>query len=248
VDDHRPEVHDSDGLLLHSGTGEWIWRPLTNPVELRVTSLMAENPEGFGLVQRDRDFNHYLDMSARYEKRPSLWVTPVGDGWGKGVVQLVEIPSEDESNDNIAAFWVPEKPFRAGDSREFRYRLETFGAGKTPDSLAVVKRTRIGWGATPGASDKPPRSLRQFVVDFEGGPLRDLLAEQPVEAALTANNGKTRNVTVERMPGGEAGWRVAFKLSPETESEAVDLRLNLTLRGKRISETWNYVWNPGAIE
>ncbi|MDN3516300.1 glucan biosynthesis protein G [Aquisalimonas lutea] len=245
-DDHRPEVHDSDGLLLHTGADEWIWRPLVNPVDLQVSSLMVDNPKGFGLAQRDRDFDHYLDMSARYESRPGLWVRPEGD-WGKGAVQLVEIPSDDESNDNIVAYWVPEEPFSAGDSTEFRYRVETFAAGRTPDTLASVKRTRIGWGATPGSSDKPPRSLRQFVVDFEDGPLRNLAAEQPVEAELSSSNGEVRHVTVEPLPD-QGGWRVAFKLAPENEDEAVDLRMHLRLRDKRLSETWNYVWDPRAIQ
>jgi len=245
-DDYRPEVHDSDGLLLHTGAGEWIWRPLTNPRKLRVTSLMDQDPNGFGLMQRDRNFDHYQDVGARFENRPSLWVEPEGEGWGKGAVQVIEIPSDDESNDNIVAFWVPDQPFKAGQERDFQYRLQTFGAGKTPDTLAHVKRTRIGWGAIPGTKNKPPHSLRQFVVDFQGGPLTDLAGEQSVQADLSAHNGDAKNVTVERLPADE-GWRVAFKLSPKAESKAVDLRMNLTLRDKRLSETWNYVWDPDAI-
>ena len=241
-DDHRPQVHDSDGLLVHNAAGEWIWRPLMNPPELRVTEQRGAMPRGFGLVQRDRRFSGYLDPEARYDQRPSLWVTPRGGDWGRGAVQLVEIPSDSEANDNIVAFWVPDEPFRAGDERTVRYRLETFGAGRGPDDLARVQRTRNGWGATPGSSEQPPRTLRQFAVDFRGGALADLRADQPVSAALTARNGETRNVTVERLPG-DAGWRVAFKLAPQSTAP-VDMRLHLRLRGRRLSETWNSVWDP----
>lgn len=241
-DDHRPQVHDSDGLLVHDADGEWIWRPLTNPRAVRVTEQRGETPRGFGLVQRERRFNRYLDPEARYDQRPSLWVTPRGGDWGHGAVQLVEIPSDSEANDNIVAFWVPDEPLRAGDERTVRYRLETFGAGRGPDELARVERTRSGWGATPGSNEQPPRSLRQFAVDFRGGALADLQADQPVTPELTARNGETRDVTVERLPD-DAGWRVAFKLAPES-TKPVDMRLHLQQRGHRLSETWNSVWDP----
>lgn len=81
-DDHRPEVHDSDGLLVLNGNGEWLWRPLDNSKYLRISAFVDENPKGFGLLQRDRDPAHYLDFEANYEQRPSAWVEPVGD-WAK---------------------------------------------------------------------------------------------------------------------------------------------------------------------
>ncbi len=90
-DDYRPEVHDSDGLSIQSANGEWIWRPLVNPKRLLVTSFALTNPAGFGLMQRDRDFDHYEDLEARYDLRPSAWVEPKGR-WGAGRVELVQIP------------------------------------------------------------------------------------------------------------------------------------------------------------
>lgn len=96
-DDFRPEVHDSDGLVMETGTRERIWRPLTNDGQLRVSSLLTEKLGGFGLAQRDRDFNSYLDLEAHYEKRPSLWVRPRDGDWGKGMVQLIEIPTRQET-------------------------------------------------------------------------------------------------------------------------------------------------------
>jgi periplasmic glucans biosynthesis protein len=240
-DDYRPEVHDSDGLLEQSGTGEWIWRPLINPSSLQVTSLRDQDPKGFGLVQRDRRFDHYLDPEARYDRRPSLWATPEGD-WGKGGVELVEIPAQDETNDNITAFWAPDRPFQAGEEHIFRYRLRAFGAVLPGEDLARVRRTRLGWGGIPGASHPPPRSLRQIIVDFQGGELARLDSSQPVSAHLSTSAGTVMDKIVQRLPAGQ-GWRVAFKLRPDRDRPA-DMRLYLTLRGRRLSETWSCLWSP----
>ncbi|MEJ2740916.1 MAG: glucan biosynthesis protein [Gammaproteobacteria bacterium] len=148
-DDFRHEVHDSDGLLMHTSSDKWIWRPITNPRSLQVTSLHDHNPRGFGLVQRDRDFDHYLDVESHYQNRPSLWVEPQGE-WGEGFVELVEIPTDTETNDNITAYWVPKQPFRAGESRQYSYTLSTFDSIPQQTPLAQVSRTLIGWGANPG--------------------------------------------------------------------------------------------------
>ncbi len=245
-DDYRPEVHDSDGLLMDTAAGEWIWRPLSNPDQLRITGLMDKDPHGFGLSQRDRDFSHYLDLETRFETHPSLWITPRSGDWGKGAVQLVEIPTREEINDNIVTFWVPDKPFKAGEQRDYNYRLETFGSAPATEALARVSRMRIGWAAVPGTPQKPPRSQRQFIVDFGSGELPSLAATQPVQAVLTKSSGEILHSTVQQLPNGH-GWRVAFKLNPDG-GQPVDMRLYLTLHGQRLSETWNYVWYPDAIQ
>jgi glucans biosynthesis protein len=106
VDDFRPEIHDSDGLQVVNSSGEKIWRPLINPPHLFINSFQSSNIKAFGLLQRDRDFDHYQDQETRYDSRPSALVVPVGD-WGPGHVELVQIPTENETNDNIVAYWVP---------------------------------------------------------------------------------------------------------------------------------------------
>ncbi|MDZ7852134.1 MAG: glucan biosynthesis protein G [Halomonas sp.] len=244
ADDFRPQVHDSQGLLMQTHAGEWIWRPLNNPRKLRVTRLQDTNPTGFGLAQRDRDFDRYLDMESRYERRPSHWIAPLDD-WGPGSVELVEIPSESETNDNIVAYWVPNHSLEAGDSRTYRYRLSTFDAQRPEQTLASIVRTRQGWGAVPGQSDPPPRSRRQFVIDFRGGELSSLDASHPVEAELVVSSGEAREIQVQRLPDGET-WRASFRIQPEGETP-MDMRLKLTLRDAPISETWNYVWNPDEL-
>ncbi|WP_089657272.1 glucan biosynthesis protein [Franzmannia pantelleriensis] len=245
ADDFRPRVHDSDGLAMRTAAGEWIWRPLSNPRRLRLSALQDDSPGGFGLVQRERDFDAYLDMEARYERRPSQWVEALGGDWGSGGVELVEIPTDTETNDNIVAYWVPDEPLNAGESRRFHYRTHTFGSQPDAQQVASVIRTRTGWGAIPGQSDPPPRSRRQFVVDFQGGELSGLDASQPVEAELSTSRGETHQLQVQPLPGGDT-WRASFRVQPEGRS-AADMRLYLTLRGHRISETWSYVWYPDEL-
>ncbi len=124
--DWRPEVHDSDGLCMWTGSGERLWRPLNNPPRIMVSAFSDNNPRGFGLCQRDRVFDHYLD-GVYYDRRPTLWVEPLpsahGQGWGKGSIQLCEIPTDDEIHDNVVAMWVPEQPVPAGAELELAYRL-----------------------------------------------------------------------------------------------------------------------------
>lgn len=243
-DDFRPQVHDSQGLLMHTHAGEWIWRPLGNPRELRISRLHDENPRGFGLVQRERDFDDYLDLESRYERRPSHWITPLDD-WGPGGLELVEIPSDSETNDNIVTYWVPKEPLRADEEQTFRYRIATFDANRPEEPLASVVRTRQGWGAIPGQSDPPPRSQRQFVVDFRGKELSSLHDTHPVTAKLDISSGEFHELQVQPLPDGET-WRATFRLQPDGDNPT-DMRLKLTLRDRPLTETWNYVWNPNEL-
>lgn len=242
VDDFRPRVHDSEGLLMHTSAGEWIWRPLSNGPGLSVTQLRDRTPRGFGLVQRHRDFEDYLDLEARYDRRPSEWVS-VGEGdWGSGGVELVEIPTDSEFNDNIVAYWARDEPFRAGDERRYRYRLRTFDARLEAEALGRVERTRSGRDGLPGQADSSPRGPRRFVVDFVGGELPSLDPRDPVEAVVSTSAGRTADVRARPLPDDE-GWRATFRLVPGDERPA-DLRLYLELRGRRLTETWSYVWYP----
>lgn len=244
VDDFRPEVHDSDGLLMAASNGEWIWRPISNHRQLRVSSMMDENPRGFGLLQRDRDFDHYMDLEARYEKRPSMWIMPEGD-WGKGRAELVEIPSDSETNDNVVAYWVPAKGMKAGSRATFKYRLRSFDDNLPENVGAKVIRTRIGWGANPGQANPPPVSKRKFIIDFRGGELENLSTDSPLVAEFQNSSGTISELGVRQLPDGRT-WRASFKLEPEGNNVA-DMRLYLKLRDQRLSEVWSYVWYPDSI-
>ncbi|MFO1390252.1 glucan biosynthesis protein [Cellvibrio sp.] len=240
-DDFRNEVHNSDGLLMQTSSSEWIWRPLTNHRALHVSSLSDNNPQGFGMLQRDRNFENYLDTEAKYEKRPSIWVKP-DIPFGKGRVELVEIPSDSEANDNMVAYWVPEQSMKAGEEREYKYTLFTYDAEIPDQPLAKVLRTKTGWGAVAAQSNPPPKSKRQFAIDFQGGELDKLPAGTIVQADLMKNAGKLSDLQVSRLPNGKS-YRVSFKIEPEGNN-VVDMRLFLKTKDKRLSEVWSYPWYP----
>ncbi len=239
ADDWRPEIHDSDGLSMWTGAGEWIWRPLLNPTTLRFNSFTDENPKGFGLLQRDQEFGHFLDDGAMYHKRPSLWVEPL-DGWGKGQIQLVEIPTPDETFDNIVAFWNPAEPFAAGQERSFRYRLH-WGSNKPVESpMARVVSTRIGSGGVPG--EKVRSASRKFVLDFKGGRFENLPWETKVEVVISTSRGQILQPAARPVVGGDT-WRCNFDLAVEGK-EPVDLRLFLKDDQGALTETWIYQHSP----
>ncbi|MBV8804651.1 MAG: glucan biosynthesis protein [Sinobacteraceae bacterium] len=239
-DDYRPEVHDSDGVQTQTGTGEWAWRPLVNPRSLRVNRFMDEHPKGFGLVQRDRDPTHYQDPESLFYLRPSYWIEPLGD-WGKGGVELVEIPTDEEIHDNIVAYWVPDEPVQPKKPIPFAYVLYAYNRSFSWPPGGRVIGTRSG-GILAGANGQAPPGERRMIVDFAGGDLDDLFAAQPVQAQITSNGGEVEDVTVQRLPQS-ATWRVSFKLKP-TGDRPVDLRCYLTLYGEALTETWTYLWKP----
>jgi periplasmic glucans biosynthesis protein len=237
--DWRPEVHDSDGLALWTGRGERLWRPLNNPSRVVTSSFVDKNPRGFGLLQRDRDFEHYLD-GVNYDKRPSLWVEPLGE-WGTGAVQLIEIPTDDEIHDNIVAFWVPSEPAKKGATYRYRYRLHWQGDEPYPaDNMARVVATRIGRGGEPG---KPrPKGVAKFVVEFAGKPLENLGKGAKVTAKASAVRGKVTSSFTEQIPSTKR-YRTQLDVTAEG-NEPVELRVYLVNGQQTLSETWSAQFEP----
>lgn len=231
VDDFRPAVHDSDGLAIQNGRGEQIWRTLSNPTDLQVSAFVDNNPRGFGLMQRQRDFRAYDDLEARYERRPSAWIEPIGD-WGEGAVQLVEIPTSTEINDNVVAYWRPRNPTRAKGEYAYTYRIHWGGELPKPLPLARVIATRIGAGQD---------EARLIVLEYAGENLKGV-APADIKATVTADKGKVRNVVSQPNPE-TGGTRVSFQLAAGGE-KAIELRAQL-LRGEdALSEVWLYRWTP----
>ena len=238
--DWRPEVHDSDGLAIWTGAGERAWRPLNNPPRTIASSFVDNNPRGFGLMQRDRVFGHYLD-GVFYEKRPSLWIEPVG-AWGRGAVQLIEIPTDDEIHDNIVAMWVPEQPIRAGQRHDYAYTMSWMADEPYPPPLARVVSTRMGNGGQPGTVR--PRGVRKFMVEFLGDALKDVPFGAKPDAVLSASRGSFSYVFTEAVPNDVPGhWRAQFDLTVQGE-EPVEMRAFLRLGDKVLSETWLYQYQP----
>jgi len=240
--DWRPEIHDSDGLALWTGAGERIWRPLNNPPRIITSAFSDERPKGFGLLQRDRSFDHYLD-GVYYDRRPSLWIEPQGD-WGRGTVQLVEIPTDDEIHDNIVAMWVPADPARAGQGVELRYRMHWAADEPYPTPLARCVATRLGNGGQAGTVR--PRGVRKFMVEFRGEPLTRLAKGEIPEPVLTASRGTFSNLLTEAVPNDVPGhWRTQFDLTV-AGPEPVEMRCYLRNRDEVLSETWLYQYHPVA--
>ncbi len=230
VDDFRPAVHDSDGLAIYNGKGEQLWRPLNNPRDLQVSTFGDLNPRGFGLMQRDKNFVDYQDLESRFERRPSLWMEPIGD-WGEGAVVLFEIPTKEEIHDNIAAFWRPKTPLPAKSEHNLTYRLHWGPDTPKADSLARFTRSGIG-----SRGDK----AELFVLELSGDKLKGI-DPKTVKGVVTADKSEISNIVTEPNPE-TGGWRLSFQCT--RGKDAVELRAVLTQNDAPISEVWIYRWTP----
>jgi glucans biosynthesis protein len=231
LDDYRPAVHNSDGLLLWTGSGEWLWRPLVNPERLQYTAFSDRAPKGFGLLQRERDFRAYEDISARFGDRPSVWVEPMTD-WGEGAIDLIELPTRSEIYDNIVAFWRPKTPLAETASHHFRYKLYWCWEPPVRSTEYYVAQTRVG------ALGKP--EYRQFMIDFVSGGSCNGCNVPPFTAEVHAGEGEIRNIGVRANPA-RGGQRVSFEFRPKG-AEQTDIRCELKQNGQPISEAWIYRW------
>ena len=238
--DWRPEIHDTDGLALWTGAGERLWRPLLNPPRVQTNSFFDNNPQGYGLLQRDRSFQNFEDDGVFYNRRPSAWIEPLG-GWGRGAVQLVEIPTGDEIHDNIVAYWVPAEPAVAGKSFKFRYRLHWLADEPFPGLGARNVALRTGVGGIPG--QPLPPGLTRLVYDFEGAKLQGLDAGSGVIGVVQASRGEILNQAA-RPVVGTPRWRLMFDLKAEG-AEPVDLRVYLARGPEALTETCLYQVFPG---
>jgi glucans biosynthesis protein len=232
--DFRPEVHDSDGLLVATGSGEWIWRPLINPSHTLTTSFSMDELRGFGLMQRDRSFTSYEDGEARYELRPSAWVEPVGQ-WGPGRVELVQLSTPDETNDNIVAYWVPARAPEVGKPLDLEYRVHWQGTQTmTRPPGAWVTQTRVGRGFAELAENE-----HQFVVDFTGPALDALPPDAEVKGVVTAPlNGEVLESNAYYLEPSRQ-WRMAVRVKQIDPTQPTELRGYLQHGADVLTETWS---------
>ncbi|MFM2481268.1 glucan biosynthesis protein G [Celerinatantimonas sp. YJH-8] len=234
IDDYRPQVHNSDGLLMVNGKGERLWRPLANPTTLQISGFVDDAPIGFGLMQRDRKFADYQDLVANFQDRPSLWVEPIGN-WGQGSVTLIEIPSDDEIHANIVAYWSPKQPLKAETEYDFSYRLH-WGQAPHPAINEYVVSSTIS-GHTKGAANNTDR---HFVVDYTPTG-NSLPADGDVPTInVTTTAGAVKEVQVVKNPHTK-GYRLSFDLEPG-DARAAELRAELSFADSRKAETWLYRW------
>jgi glucans biosynthesis protein len=239
-DDFRPQLHDSEGLLVNSGTGEWLWRPLRNPAQMEMSAFLDRNVKGFGLIQRDRNFDHYQDLELAYETRPSYWVEPRED-WGEGRVELVELPTPDETNDNIVAYWVPKDPLEPGKQVNFGYRIT---ASLNLARLSPNARAINTFQTTPRALGSPePReaNARRFIIDFAGGDLGYFLHDPGlVEVVPSTSQGRiVRSSVVPNVV--TQGIRATIDVQVDA-GQTADLRAFLRAADRALTETWTFPW------
>ncbi|MBL8012490.1 MAG: glucan biosynthesis protein G [Candidatus Omnitrophica bacterium] len=241
--DFRQEVHDSDGLAIVSASGEKIWRPLTNPERLTINTFSVGMPKAFGLLQRDRNFDHYQDLEAHYQRRPSLWILPKGD-WGQGHVELVQIPTGSEYNENINAFWVPEKPLEPGERSEFSYTMKWSSQEFEPVSQGYVANSWVL---------RQENERVRFVIDFYGPQLESIVSGHELTADISvAKDYKLLDHQVIKNDT-TGGWRLVFQIEPNKDAPlkdilpnrtAVDLRAFLKYQQERVTETWDFTFLP----
>src|ERR1700710_1902901 len=225
VDDFRPSVHDSDGFAIFNGRGEELWRPLSNPKDLQISTFSDLNPRGFGLMQREKDFREYQDLESNFERRPSLWGEPIGD-WGEGSVQLIEIPTKEEVHDNVAGYWRPKSVLQAKGEYTYTYRLHWGPDVPKSTSLARFLRTAIGARG---------EDAKIFVLDGVGEKLKSADA-QTIRGEVTAGKAEIRNVVTQPNPA-TGGWRLSFELSVK-DKVPTELRASLTQGKDPLSEVW----------
>ncbi len=243
-DGFRAELHDSDGLLMLSGDDEWIWRPLANPASERTTSFLDRGVKGFGLMQRDRTFESYQDLELAYESRPSYFVEPKGD-WGSGRVELIELPSPDESNDNIVASWIPSVALEPLKPFSYAYRLTASldNPRLSPSGRAVNTFTAPSHALGSAEKDAPGR--RRFIVDFAGGDLAYYAADpSQAEVVATASHGTVLRASVATNPHID-GIRAMFDVVVKP-GETSDLRAYLRSGARSLTETWTLPWTAPA--
>ncbi|WP_342360623.1 glucan biosynthesis protein G [Terrarubrum flagellatum] len=239
-DDYRPELHDSDGLLMRTGAGEWIWRPLRNPREAATSSFFDVNPRGFGLMQRDRTFEHYQDLDLNYETRPSYWVEPRGD-WGEGRVDLVEIPTSDETNDNIVVAWAPKNAPDAGQTITLGYRISAL---LDSNELHPGGKAINTWQTSPralGSAEKPGPGQRRFIVDFAGGDL-SYYQTDPSQVQIVPSISNGRILRTFLIPNAQTeGFRAGVDIEAPP-GQMADLRAFLKAGSRTLTETWTFPW------
>ncbi|MEI9892383.1 MAG: glucan biosynthesis protein, partial [Chthoniobacter sp.] len=185
-----------------------VWRPLNNAAVMRHSVFAAHNIRGFGLLQRDREPTHYADIFNPYDEEPSLWIKPKGD-WGDGEVHLLELPTNYEGLDNIAAFWNPKTKPAPLEPMHFGYDLLWTRERDFQLSENRVLATRVGAAG-------PDPAKRQVHIDF-GGPGLETIAEKDPPTAVVSCSENAGIYETQVLPNPvDKTWRVILKFEPKS--------------------------------
>jgi glucans biosynthesis protein len=217
--------------------GEVLWRPLNNASVMRHQKFGTKGVRGYGLLQRDRNFNNYQDIFNHYNMVPSVWIEPRGN-WGEGDIHLLELSTVYEGLDNIVTFFDPkDKP---APLQPLRIGYTMFWTRETDRRLSenIVTGTRVG-------ADGRDRSKREICIDFKGPKLDSFTESDPPQSIASCSpNGVIYENLVFRNPF-DGSWRVVLKMRPnEGNTDPIDLRCTLKKGDDVVSETWTYLWSP----
>jgi glucans biosynthesis protein len=232
----RPEVHDSDGLLVEESPGDRTWQPLLDPASITIQALPGRT---FGLMQRDTDFRSYEDAEANYHRRPSALVTPVR-GFDDGRIVLVQLPTANEFMDNIVAFWSPQSGADAGARLDLTYRLAFGGPDIARSTLGEVVHTFAGRDVIDATSKA---GQYRFIVDFKGGKLNARLRAGSLTARVRADEGTEIIQHQVKRIDAAGTWRLSI-LARAAADTPVGLRASLLVHGTQATETWRYELDP----
>lgn len=234
--DYRPEVHDSDGLVVWEQGEEPIWRPLDHGGETRLSYFAVEELAGFGLMQRDRSFGSYQDAEALYHMRPSVWVQPI-NGMIGGRVRLVELPTSSEYEDNIVAYWEPSESPKEGDEMAISYRLHWTSREPAEIDTSYVMSTVMG---TRQGIDQAYPGTHVFVIDFSG---EEAWGQPKLNLPESFRGAELVDQSVAWNPF-EGAWRVTLRVRPAEGESVSELSCQLEFSDRGGSEVWAYQWHP----
>ncbi|MGE0626399.1 MAG: glucan biosynthesis protein [Hyphomicrobiaceae bacterium] len=239
-DEFRPELHDSDGLLIYTSTGEWVWRPLKNPLIQEMQHFEAKDVRGFGLMQRDRRFDSYQDIELMYEQRPSYWIEPKGN-WGDGVIELVELATKDETADNIVCAFLPKAKVEPGEPFTYGYKMHSLESGLELHNLGHALNTFSAPAGALGSGERSSQLTRRLMIDFVGGEMGYYMNDtRLVQLDTTAAGAKVLRSFVVGNPAAR-GIRVMVDVEFEPDKVGV-IRAALKSNGRTLTETWTYAW------
>ncbi|MEC3950495.1 glucan biosynthesis protein [Sphingobium sp. HWE2-09] len=223
--DWRPEIHDSDLLSIASADGTAHARPIVNPSAPHFSAFKEASPKGFGLLQRDRDFDHYQDDGVFYDRRPSLWATPTRP-LGAGQVCLYAFPTDSEYTDNVAVYWTPQAAPRAGARIDLAYRLD-WSAARSPASsgMAIVENLWRGRGDGPDAE--------RLVIDFAG------VTQAKPDIWVDVAGGTLIKQAGYPVLGKNGLFRTVLDIR-RAQGKSADIRLQLRDGGRGLSEYVHY--------
>lgn len=238
--DYRPSVHNSEGLVLSDGKND-IYEPLTNyPFHKMINDdISCDSLRYFGLVQRDREYNRYMDPGVKYHLNPNCLIVPQNN-WREGSLRLFVLPTLTEWMDNINLFWIPKTLPEPMEPINFDYKI-LYSLKEPKNTLSFVKYTNLG-------QDLINCKNTIFALSFAD---KDAIIEKSKDIKIDLQ--VPSDVIIASPPSIEKiifndTWRVLFTLTIHKklayEDKPFIIKCTLKDNGKSISEEWYFLWYP----